>query len=122
MATPRRAIAITELTLIFPAALFMLALFMRSAFHPANAAEAIVTWYSGRMWTLWVLLLTLPFAVLVIGCFTLLQSWRDDDAFRRAAGQTLAAIRAHLAMLFVAMATVMAAGALVIVVLHMAAN
>ena len=95
MTTLRRAIAITELTLIFLAALFMIALFMRSAFHPANAAEAIVTWYSGRMWTLWVLLLTLPFAVLVIGCSTLLRSWRDYDAFRRAAGQTLALPARH---------------------------
>jgi anti-sigma factor RsiW len=108
--------------LIFPAAFFMISLFMRSAFQPANIPEAIVTWYSGRMWTLWVLLLGLPFAVLVIGCSTLLRSWRDDAAFRQAAGQTLAAIRAHLAMLLVAVTTAMAGGVLVIVILHMAAN
>jgi len=31
-------------------------------------------WYSGRIWTLWILLFALPFAVLVTGCVTLLRS------------------------------------------------
>jgi hypothetical protein len=122
MRTLRRAVAVTELTLILPAALFMSSLFMRSAFRPAKVPEAIVTWYAGRAWTLWVLLLGLPFAVLLIGGSTIVQSWRHDDAFRQAALQTLAAIRAHAAMLLVAVATAIAGGVLAIVVLHMAAN
>jgi len=121
MTTLKRAIATTELSLILPAVLFMVSLFMRSAFQ-AHGAEAIVTWYSGRTWTLWVLLLGLPFAALLIGCSTLLRNWRGDEAFRQAAGQTFAAIRAHLAMLLVAVATAVAGGVLVVVVLHMAAN
>jgi hypothetical protein len=122
MKTLRLAIATVELMLMVPATLFMISLFMRSAFPPATMAGAIVTWFSGRMWTLWVLLLGLPFAVLVIGCSTLLRSWRDDDAFRQATRRTLATVHGHLAILLVAVATAMAGGVLVIVVLHMAAN
>ncbi len=122
MLTLRRAIAITELLLILPAVLFLVSIFMRSALQPTGMAEAIVTWYSGRTWTLWVLLLGLPLAVLVIGCATVASSWQDDEAMRRAAGQTFAAARAHLAVVLVAAATAMAGGVLLIVVLHIAVN
>ena len=123
MNTIKRTIAATELLLIFPAALFMTALFVRNLqplqYEPAHAAERIVTWYSLRPHVgLWVLLIALPFAVLVIGCATLLRNWNDDVELRQAALQTLAAIRAHLATLFVAAATFAAAGILAIVALH----
>jgi len=119
----KRAIAATELLLIFPAALFMTALFVRNLqpleYEPARTAERIVTWYSGRPHIgLWVLLIALPLAVLITGCGTLLRNWRDDVALRQAARQTLAAIRAHLAMLLVAGATLTAGGILAIVTLH----
>ena len=119
----KRAIAATELLLIFPAALFMTALFVRNLqpleYEPAHTAERIVTWYSGRPHIgLWVLLIALPLAVLITGCGTLLRNWRDDVALRQAARHTLAAIRAHLAMLLVAGATLTAGGILAIVALH----
>jgi uncharacterized membrane protein len=63
-------------------------------------------WYSARMWTLWLLLLILPFAVLVSGCATLLRS--------RQRGAELPP--------FVAGATLASAGILTVVVLHMLAN
>ena len=113
----KRAIAATELLLILPAALFMTALLVR-ALQPlesesARIAEQIVQWYAERQWTLWILLIALPLAVLVTGCATLKQS----DARR-----TLAAMRAHPAMRFVAAATLTAGVFLVIVALHMLAN
>ena len=74
------------------------------------------------MWTLWVLLLALPFAVLVTGCATLLRDWNRDVELPSSARQSLAVIRAHPATLFVAATTLTAAGILVIVVLHMLAN
>jgi hypothetical protein len=47
--TTRRWIAATELTLIFPAALFMTALFVRNLqpqqYEPAHTAQQIVMWY-----------------------------------------------------------------------------
>ena len=76
------AIAATQAVLIFPAIVFMGALILRemsSVQHePAYTAQQIVMWYAGRMWTLWLLLITLPFGVVVSGCLTLLQSCGKD--------------------------------------------
>ena len=75
-------IAALELVLILPAALFMTALVVRELetlpYVPAHTAQRIVLWYSGHAWTLWVLLLALPLAVLVIGCTTLARGWNGD--------------------------------------------
>jgi hypothetical protein len=124
MNLPKRAIAATELLLIFPAALFMTALFVRNLqplqYQPAHTAEWIVTWYAVRPRIgLWGLLIALPLAVLVAGCGTLLRSWGEEIELRQATRQTLAAISAHLATLLVAGATLTAGGVLAIVALHM---
>jgi hypothetical protein len=74
------------------------------------------------MWSLWILLLALPMAVLVAGGATLLRGWKRDTALTSAARQLLAVIRAQFAMLVVAAATLAACGILAIVVLHMLAN
>ena len=87
--------------MIAPAAVFMGALIAR----PAPGAEQIVMWYSARMWTLWLLLLALPFAAFLTGIATLMNDWRMRPATLLVAAQTLAA-----------------AVILAIVVLHMAAN
>ena len=126
MRTQPRVIAALELMLIFPAALFMTALVVRRLrplqYEPAHTAQRIVMWYSGQMWTLWVLLLALPCAVLVTGCATLLRGWNRDAELRNPAPLSPFAIRAHPATLFIAATTLAAAGILAIVVLHMAAN
>jgi hypothetical protein len=119
----KRTIAASELLLVFPAVLFMTALFVRNLqpqqFEPAYTAQRIVTWYSVRPRVgLWVLLIALPFTVLVTGCATLLRSWNGDVELRKAARQTLATIRGHLAMLLVAGATLTAGGVLAIVAMH----
>lgn len=123
MNTVKRAIAITEVVLIFPAALFMTALFVRNLqpmqYEPAHTAQRIVMWYSARPHAgLWVLLMALPLAVLVTGCVTLLRSWKADAELRQSARQTLAAVRSHLATLLVAVATLTSGGVLAIVALH----
>jgi len=105
-----RLAAATGLLLILPAALFMAAVFIQGAFeHPARA-EALVRWYTTRMWTLWLLLLALPCAALVTGVTTLMTRESRD------------AMRAHLATFLVALMTLTAAAILAVVVLHMAAN
>jgi len=124
MNLPKRTIAATELLFIFPAALFMTALFVRNLqplqYQPAHTAERIVTWYASRPRIgLWGLLIALPLAVLVIGCGTLLRGWRYEVELRHATRQTLAAIRVHLATLLIAAATLTAGGVLAIVALHM---
>ena len=122
-----RVVAGMQLALIFPAALFVTAVLVGAGAAPqydlARIAQRIVMWYSGRMWTLWLLLLALPFAVLVTGCVTLLRSWNRGIELPHAARQSRATmIPAPLATLFVAGTTLTSAGILAIVVLHMLAN
>jgi hypothetical protein len=126
MNTIKRTIAAAGLLLILPAALFMTALVLRTP-QPLqsgtpNTAQQIVMWYSGRMWTLWVLLIALPFAVLVTGCAMLFRNWINPGGLQQAARQTLAAPLAHLPTLMVAAATLAAAGVLAVVAMHMLAN
>ena len=118
----RGTVAAVELVLLAPAALLMTALFVRDIgrepYEPAHSAARIVLWYAVRPWTLWVLLRALPLAGLVTGAATLLREWRVDADLRRSATQTLATVRAHLAVLFIVAATVVAAGVLAIVAVH----
>ena len=120
----RRALATVELMLIFPAALFMSALFVRNLqpqqYEPARTAERIVVWYAARTHLgLWLFLIAFPLAVLVIGCVSLVRSWRADPALRTVALECAAAIRRHCAVLVVALATATSAGILGIVALHL---
>jgi hypothetical protein len=124
MKTIRPSIAAAELLLIFPATIFMGALVIRSLqplqYEPAHTAQRIVDWYAARVHLgLWMLLIALPLTVLATGSVTLLRAWNDNAELRQQARQTLAAIRAHLATLFVAAATLAAGGILAIVALHM---
>jgi hypothetical protein len=120
----KRTIAATELLLVFPAALFMIALFARNLqperYEPAHTARRLVEWFSARPHLgLDLFLIAMPFAALVIGCATVLLGWRSDAGLRKAALQALAAARAHLATLLIAGATLTAGGVLAIVALHM---
>jgi hypothetical protein len=123
MKITKRVVIVTQLLAIFPAILFMGALGVRALGplqnEPAHTAQQIVMWFAGRMWSLWVLLLALPFAVLVTGCVTLAHNRRDDIRLSQAARRILAAIHADRA---IAAVTVTAGAILAIVVLHMAAN
>jgi hypothetical protein len=123
MNTTRRAIAATQALLIFPAILFMGALIARQLsplqHEPAYTAQRIVMWYAGRMWTLWMLLITLPLAVLVTGCLTFLRSGRE---LPRGVEEGFAAIHNDSAMSFVAAMTLTAGVVLAIVAMHMLAN
>jgi hypothetical protein len=119
-----RAIAIMELFLVFPAALFMTALFVRNIqpapYEPAQTARRLVEWFSARtILGLDVFLIALPLAAFVIGGATLLRSWRSEAALRQAALETLATVRAHAAALLIAGATLISGGILAIVAIHM---
>jgi hypothetical protein len=127
MSTIKRTIAATELLLVLPAALFMTALFVRNLqpapYEPAQSARRLVEWFSAHPpLGLQLFLIALPFTAFVLGCATLLRSWRGDAALRQAARETLAAVRAHLATLLIAGATLVAGCSLAIVFLHMAAD
>ena len=122
----RRAVIVGQLLLIFPSVLFMSALVVRELQplqnEPAHTAHQFVMWYGARMWTLWVLLIALPLAVLVTGCLTLVRNWRDDMKLPQSLRHAFAAIVADRGMLLVGAMTLMAGGILAIVALHMAAN
>lgn len=57
--------------LILPATIFLLAVVLQklgsASSQPALAAHQFVSLYAGRAWTLWLLLLTLPFLTMLIG-------------------------------------------------------
>jgi hypothetical protein len=118
----KRLIAATELLLIFPAVLFMTALLLRvlqpQQYEPAYTAQQIVMWYAGRQWTLWVLLITLPIIVLVIGCAVLLTIWNGDVGLWQAVRHPLIAIRTHIPTLFIAAETLTAGLVLVVAIVH----
>jgi hypothetical protein len=123
MNTLKRALATMELVLVLPAALFMTALFVRNLqpapYEPAQTARRVVDWYSARaLLGLDVFLIAMPCAAFVIGCAAVLRSWRRDAELRRAALETIAVVRTHLATLLIAGATVIAGGILAIVALH----
>lgn len=122
----RRALAAVQLLLMFPAILFMGALVVRQLSspqqEPAYTAQRIIMWYSARLWTLWVLLITLPFVVLVTGCITFLRSRSHDPGVPQSVQQALAAIRAGRTMPFIAAMTLTAGVVLTIVGMHVLAN
>ena len=119
-----RSLAALELLLVLPAVLFMTALFVRSIqpvqFEPAHTAQRIVDWYaSSTPIGLWLLLITLPLTVLIIGAAVLLRDWRRDPDFRDATLKLLALARARFASLLIACTTATAFAILCIVALHM---
>lgn len=122
MDTNKRIIAITELVLIFPAALFLASVVARYLQPLQYAAQQIVTWYADRLWTLWVLLIGLPLAALLTGCVTLLWSANIGPKESQSAKQSSTSIYAPLPTRIVATATLAAGLILAVVGLHLLAN
>ena len=121
----RRGVVAAELLLIAPSVVFMGALIARQIppleSEPGYTAQAIVGWYADRPWTLWILLIAFPFAVLVIGCASLMRSWmRDRQKLRAERRRNREAER--VATTSVATATVTAGIVLAVVAAHMLAN
>jgi hypothetical protein len=126
MRNPLRLSATTQLLLILPAVLFMGSLIARNVSplqnEPAHAAQQIVMWYAGRMWTLWVFLVTFPLGVLVTGGIAFARNLGKHASMPHSAKPMLAPIHVNRGMLMVAVLTVSAGAILTIVVLHMLAN
>lgn len=119
-----RSLAALELVLVFPAVLFMTALFARSIqpqqFEPAHTAQLIVDWYAARTHIgLWLFLIAFPLTVLLTGAATLLREWRRDESLRDAARKILTLARAHAASILIACTTTVALCILAVVTLHL---
>ena len=117
----RRVIAATQLVLIFPATLFLTAVVARHL-KPLQFAQEIVTWYSDRYWTLWALLIGLPFAALFNGCTVLLRNFNGGTDGGQILKQPFAEICTQLPTKIIAAATLAAGLILTAVILHMLAN
>lgn len=127
MKTTKPALAATELLLVFPAVLFMTALFVRNLqpqqYEPARTAQRIVDWYAASPHVgLWVLLIAMPLAVLFIGTVTLVRAWKADANLRESARQLAGILRAHVATALITLATLMAAVIVAIVAMHVLAG
>ncbi len=111
MVDTKRNLLIAQCALLSPALLFLTAVAIQMT-HPMRPAQEIVLAYAGKMWTLWVLLIALPLAVLVSGGALLLRYPRlaANGAISR---WTKPLLRTT---------TGTAAAILMIVALHMAAN
>jgi len=110
MKTILRSVAALELLFVFPAVLFMSALFARSIqpvqYEPAHTAQRIVDWYAARPHIgLWVLLIALPLAVVVIGSATLMREWHRNQELRVATLRALGFIRSEASSILIAGAT-----------------
>jgi hypothetical protein len=123
MTSFKRALAALECLLVFPAALFMTALFVRNLqpapYEPAETARRVVEWFSVRPKVgLGVLLIALPLAAFVTGGIWVLLSWKTDADLRQAVREACAVVRANFATLLIAGATLVAGSILAIVALH----
>ncbi len=112
----KRIVAVAELLLICPAALFLTAVLARNLEPLQYVAQEIVTWYSGRHWTLWLLLIGLPMTALLTGGATLL--WTSSNGSK----QLLAVLQSSAVTRTIAASTLAAGFMLIIVGLHMLAN
>ena len=119
MNTPRRSIAFIGLLLIAPAALFMDSLFLRQV-QPLLRFGRIVAWFAHHfVLGLGIFLVFMPLAALIVGCTSILRAWRRDAEFRADMMRLLAGVRAQWPALTIGATTLMAAGVLFIVGLHM---
>jgi ABC-type Fe3+ transport system permease subunit len=114
-----RAVAMFELLLILPAALFMSALFLREV-QPLAQSGRVIAWFSHHVVLgLYVFLIAMPLLALVVGCAMVLSNWGRDAEFRTATLEILSIARAHVASAVIAGATLMAGGILAMVAMHL---
>lgn len=110
-----RLVPAIDLVLLFPAVLFLMAVYLRQFPALQYLAQEIVTWYSTRLWTLWVLLIALPLTALIGGLAALLRVIlaRPGD---------LPTNQSNVSRPLIAAETLTAGLILAIVFLHMLAN
>ncbi len=111
MSTPRGLGSAARIATIAPAIFFLSAVAASAAIAPkaylAIVAHGVVTWYSHRLWTLWIFLVAMPLASLISGGVTILNGWRRQPL---------------VAMSLTVCTTTVATGILIIVGLHILAN
>jgi len=111
MALTNDVIAALASALVFPALLFLAALFARQvpppSAEPARTADRIVKWYSDHSQIgLWILLLLLPMTAFVLGGAALLRTWAENPMLRYYTWRAVTSVPEHLPAFLIGAATV----------------
>jgi hypothetical protein len=124
MSATNDVIAIWALALVFPAVLFVTALYVRQLqpLHsdPARTADRIVTWFARHpQLGLWVLLVLLPLTAFILGSSALLRTWGDNPELRYYAWRALSEIPEHMPSLLIGVATATSGCVLAMITAHL---
>ena len=124
MSLTNDVVAAWTLLLVFPSALFVLALLFRQVpppgAEPARTASRIVNWYAAHpQFALWVLMLLLPMSAFVLGSAALMRTWGNNPELRYYAWRALKEIPEHWPAMSIGVVTVLAAGLLMMVTTHL---
>ena len=124
MSLTNDVIAAGALALVGPAILFVVALFLSQVpplgSQPARTAHRIVTWYAAHpQFSLWVLLLLLPFSALILGTAALVRTWADNPTLQHYTWRALEEIPEHWPAMSIGGATVLSAGVLIMITAHL---
>ena len=116
--------AFGEWLLVLPATVFLAAAALRllqpRQYEPAHTSWPIFDWTTTHVSRLGaaMLFVGMPGIVVLAGCATLLQTWREDQALRHDAILGLTIFRRHLTIGLLTTATLLAAAILTIAVAH----
>lgn len=118
-------LAISEWLMVLPATVFLVVAALRllqpRQYQPARTSWIIFEWTTTHISRLGaaVLFLGIPSLVAVAGCGALLRMWREDQALRHDVVLGLTVFRRHLAIGFLAVATILGATILALTVAHL---
>ncbi|HEV2206888.1 MAG TPA: hypothetical protein VGR36_10130 [Candidatus Acidoferrales bacterium] len=108
-------LAVSEWVMVLPATVFLAAAALRELqprqYEPSHTSWIIFEWTMQHVSRLGagILFLGLPALALMIGCGLLAQKWHGDDMFRQDAIVAFSALRRHIALALVTVATALAA-------------
>jgi hypothetical protein len=117
-------LAIGEWLMVLPATMFLavaaLRLLQPRQYQPARTSWLIFEWTTTHISRLGaaMLFLGMPGLVVVAGCVTLLRMWREDQTLRHDVFLGLTVVRRHVAIGFLAVATLLGATILTLAVAH----
>ena len=117
-------VAVGEWLMVLPATVFIgaaaLHVLQPRQHEPARTSWIIVEWTTMHISRLGAgtLFIGLPGFVAIVGCATLLRTWREDSALRHDTAETLAIFRRQRTIILAMAAMLLAAGILVFAVSH----
>ena len=116
-------LAIAEWLMVLPAVVFLAAAVLRGLqpgqYEPAHTSLIIFAWFSQMPLPVVAgFLIGLPGVVALVGCVTVLRSWRKDSGLRQDATAALAILQRQAAPCLLVTATLLAGAILALVVSH----